>query len=248
MKKVLLFDVDGTIVESGQKIHNDMKNVIQSLTHKYDIGIVGGGKLDNILQQMGDNNYFMHYFSECGCVYHENISSNSELKLFNHYKKNLRHHILYPKINILIKTCLLFLSNVDYLITGNFIDLRNGIIYVSLIGMSANTEERNHFIELDYKLQYRKNLIQLLKNKSIELDFSEEITICEGGCVGIGIYPSEYDKTQVLEHLLDKYQEIHYFGDKYTENGNDFNIINSHNVIGHPVDSVQDTLNILKTL
>ena len=248
MKKLLLFDVDGTITESGQQIEDSIKNMIQHLSKKYDIGIVGGGKIEKILEQMGDDNYFHYYFSECGCVFHENVSPISNLDLVKRYSKNLRQHKLYPMINTLIKTSLSFLSQVDYTITGNFIDLRNGIIYVSLIGMSANSDERKYFISLDKKNGYRKQLLLLLKEEAIKLNIYHSIQICEGGSVGIAIYPNEYDKVQVYEHLKDKYSEIHYFGDKYHEDGNDYHIINHFKIIGHCVDNIQDTINILSRL
>ena len=148
MKKIILFDVDGTITESGQIIKNDMTILLNNLQNNgYEIGIVGGGKLDKILIQMDNKIHFDHYFSECGCVYNSvketksyvaeldagranamKESNNKNLETI--YIKNIREHKLYSKINILIKTALDFLSKVDYLLTGNFIDLRNGIIYI----------------------------------------------------------------------------------------------------------------------
>lgn len=245
MKKILLFDVDGTIAESGQKISPYTLTIIQKLKDKYDIGIVGGGKLDKILEQLSSrDNIFHHYFTECGCVYHKNDGTN----LVPVYIKNLRNHKLYPKINILVKTCLSFLSTVDYLVTGYFIDLRNGIIYVSLIGMTATNEERAYFMDLDKKNNYREKLVKLLKHDCKKLGIADTVTVCEGGRVGIAIYPNEYDKIQVLDIVLADYSEIHYFGDKYKEDGNDYHIITDRRVIGHPVDSVEDTEKILLTL
>lgn len=240
MNKLLLFDVDGTLAESGKKINEQIENLLKGLSEKYHIGIVGGGKLDKISWQLNNHDFITHFFTECGCVYHKDGKQI--------YSKNIRHHKLYPKINLLIKECLRFLSNVDYNLTGNFIDLRNGIIYVSLIGMVANDEERKMFIEKNKERNYRRDLIHILKGKAYELEMDDEITICEGGEVGIGIYPVEYDKTQVLEHLLDKYNEIHYFGDKYEKNGNDHNIINHKSVVGHPVNNVNETIDILSNI
>jgi len=241
MDKLLIFDVDGTICESSQNIELNVKELIQSLKNKYDLAICGGGKLEKILIQLGDNNKFDYYFSECGCVYHD-----SNLKLI--HKKDIRQHKLYNKINILIKLCLLFLSNVDYTLTGNFIDLRNGIIYISLIGLTANYNERMYFIELDKKNNYKHKLLNLLKEKAIELNINDELFIGYGGSVGISIYPIEYDKTQILEHLQYKYKEIHYFGDKYLSDGNDYNIINNKNIIGHKIDNIDDTIKHLNEL
>ena len=249
MTKILLFDVDGTLVESSHEIKNDMVDVLNSLKKKgYEMGIVGGGKLDKILQQFENKVIFNHYFTECGCIYNKNLSDN-ELDLHLIYKKDVRTHYLYDKINLLIKHVLYFLSKVDYTLTGHFIDLRSGIIYISLIGMLANLNERAYFIELDKKHNYRHNLIIELKNKARELDIIYKVDIVEGGSVGIAIYPVEYDKVQVIKFInKDNYDEIHYFVDKYNFGGNDYNIINHPDVIGNCVDFPEETLSILNNL
>ena len=246
MKNLLLFDVDGTITESGEKIKNDMASIMNYMkTENIEIGIVGGGQMDKITKQLDDKICFDHYFTECGCVYIQSIDKS----LFEIYTKNIREHNTYPAINILIKTALNFLSQVDYTITGNFIDLRNGIIYVSLIGLSANSQERQIFMELDKTHQYRQQLLSILHNKARDLDIIDKVDIVEGGRVGIAIYPTEYDKIQVLESLSkDEYHQIYYFGDKYGVNGNDYQLINSDRVIGVKVDSLDDTMEFLKKL
>jgi phosphomannomutase len=251
-KKVILFDVDGTLVESGCIINNEMSITLNNLKKNgYEIGIVGGGKFDKILLQMDNKVIFQHYFSECGCVYHkidENNNNNiNKTDLINIYSKNIREHYLYDNINILIKKCLEFLSMVDYTISGHFIDLRNGIIYVSLIGLSANQDEREYFMKLDKNFNYRKILIKILEEKLDEMCCNNKIDVVEGGSVGIAIYPSEFDKVQVLD-LFDKdmYDEIIYFGDKYNYGGNDYKILNDKRVIGHKTDSPEMTNELLK--
>jgi phosphomannomutase len=247
MKNLVLFDVDGTIAESGQKINDEISILINELKNSnYEIGIVGGGKMEKILEQLDGKISCDHYFSECGCVYFKSIGNN---ELSEIYKKNIRHHITYNKINILIKVALKFLSEVDYTITGNFIDLRNGIIYISLIGLVANQEERKIFMNLDKKYNYRKKLLNILIEKSIELNINNAIDIVEGGSVGIAIYPKEYDKIQVLNYFpINLYDKIYYFGDKYENDGNDYNIITHERVIGMKVDSPSDTINLLNKI
>lgn len=253
MKNLVLFDVDGTIAESGQKINYEISILINQLkTIGYEIGIVGGGKMEKILEQLDQNILCHHYFSECGCVYFKSIMDNDNEKkyeLSEIYKKNIRNHITYNKINILIKLALKFLSEVDYTITGNFIDLRNGIIYISLIGLVANQEERAIFMNLDKKYNYRKNLLRILSEKSIELNINNSVDIVEGGSVGIAIYPKEYDKVQVLNYFPeDLYNKIYYFGDKHETNGNDYNIINHERVTGMKVNSLNDTIELLNKI
>ena len=51
----------------------------------------------------------------------------------------------------------------------------------------------------------------------MEMDIKDKISVYEGGQVGIAIFPREYDKVQVLSEITEKYEQIHYFGDKYEE-------------------------------
>lgn len=247
-KILLLFDVDGTIAESGCKINKKIEDILIKLSKRSDIelGIVGGGKLEKILWQLDNiQHLFRHYFTECGCIYHINNPKDLD-SLKEIYRKNIRIHYLYEKINILVKLSLNFISNVDYQITGNFIDLRSGIIYISLIGMNATDLERKYFINLEKKFNYRETLLLLLKNKALELNILDKIHIVLGGSVGIAIYPSEFDKEQIMNSIkIQDYNCIHYFGDKYEENGNDYLLLNHKDIVGHKVNNCLDTFNLL---
>lgn len=237
-KKLLLFDLDGTLTESGEVMNKDNIITLNNIAQIHDIGIVGGGKFEKICDQTNGVK-FNYYFSECGCVYHD-----KNLNII--YKKNIRFHPLYPKINILIKKTLKFLSEVDYEITGNFIDLRNGIVYISLIGMSATATEREKYMYFDNIYNYRKKLLNILIETAKELGIDKSLHIVQGGSVGIAIYPNENDKIQILNILnLEEYSEIHYFGDKYMPNGNDYLLLNHEKIIGHNIDTVEQTFKIL---
>jgi phosphomannomutase len=250
MKNLFLFDVDGTITESGEKIQQNMIDLLNEIKYNpnNEIGIVGGGKLDKILYQFDSKIIFDHYFTECGCCYYKNSSKNQNL-LNNIYCKNIRTHELFNEFNKLIKICLKYLSNVDYNLSGTFIDLRSGLIYVSLIGMQANNEERKYFINYDKHNKIREQLIIELNNHLISNNLQNKIVACEGGTVGIALYPSEWDKIQVLDKInINYYKNIYYFGDKYLENGNDYKLINSNKVIGFKIDSLYDTIEYLNNL
>ena len=247
-KDIIIFDIDGTLVESSYKISDEHAFILNQLKKHYEIGICGGGTLERIIDQIDKKVYFDHYFTECGCVYHKNSSKNkNHLKLENMYTKNIRIHEIYPYINELVKNALKFIGNVDYLLSGHFIDLRNGIIYVSCIGMQATLEEREIFIEKEKEENIREKLINLLKENAEILNIKDKVSIKIGGSVGIAIYPIEYDKKQILDtiHQSD-YENIIYFGDKYDPEGNDYHLINDPQVKGHKVDSVDQTYEILK--
>ena len=252
-KDIIVFDVDGTLCESSKELLLHHAVILNKLKEKYDISVCGGGTLNKILKQMNNKILFDHYFSECGCVYDKNCgcvydkNTNMEdkLELSNIYKKNIREHKLYNKINLLVKESLKFFSNVEYTLTGQFVDLRCGIIYISCIGIQANDEEREYFKLLNKNEIIRKSLLESLLKKASELDITNDVTISYGGTVGIAIYPNEYDKIQVLSILENKYDNIFYFGDKYEQYGNDHKIVNSNNVKGFKIDNVLETYNIL---
>lgn len=247
MKKLYLFDVDGTLIESSKKIKPEHSLILNKLKEKYDIGLVGGGELKKILHQFNNEIYFTHYFTECGSVYNLN-SEKFGIKLNKIYSKNIRDHLLYQDINALIKISLKFISDVTYTITGNFIDLRVGLVYISLIGMSANEEERQYFIEIEKKENIRKKLINLLKDEAKKREVDDKLAINIGGSVGIAIYPIENDKVQVLEYIKKSYDydEVYYFGDKYENGGNDYEIIKKLGDRGYKIDNLEDTYNIIK--
>ena len=249
MKKLYLFDVDGTLIESSKKIKPEHALTLNKLKEKYDIGIVGGGELNKILYQFNNEVYFTHYFTECGSVYNLN-SKKVGIQLNEIYSKNIRCHELYQDINILIKIALKFISNVTYTITGNFIDLRVGLVYISLIGMSANEEERQYFMEIEKKENIRKKLINLLKDEAKKRGVSNKLAINIGGSVGVAIYPIENDKVQVLEYIKNSYdyEEIFYFGDKYENGGNDYEIIKKLGDRGYKIDNLEDSYKIIKEI
>lgn len=247
-KKLLLFDVDGTICDSGKKISPPMTNSILNLVDLgYEIGIVGGGAFNKIIYQLDNKINPEYIFSECGSVYHKFNSQTSQYELIN--VNNLRLEPEYTQINQLVKTCLKYISDMDYLVSGNFIDLRNGLIYVSLVGMVATDDERANFINLDSIYGYRSELISILKSQAVELGIADKIDICLGGSVGIAIYPAKWNKVQVLNWInYEEYDAVYYFGDKYLPDGNDYELINHSNIIGYPVDTLEQTMDILNKL
>lgn len=257
--KLLLFDVDGTICESGKKITDCVSLKINKLIlNGCTVGIVGGGTYEKIIWQL-DSKIEPHYiFSECGSVFHKlykDLESNSNYYILLN-KNNLRLEKEYSQINKLVKTCLKFISESDYLISGNFIDLRNGLIYVSLVGMVSNDDERQNFIKLDLMHNIRAKLINILHEQAIDLNIDDYLDICLGGNVGIAIYPKKWNKVQVLDWLnidaqINKnltYSEIHYFGDKYLSDGNDYLIMIQPNIIPHQIDSLEQTQSDLDKL
>eukprot|EP01034_Spumella_vulgaris_P032721 gene32721-40384_t len=64
-----------------------------------------------------------------------------------------------------------------------------------------------------------------------------------GGQISFDVFPQGWDKTYCLNHLPEgEYDEIHFFGDKTFEGGNDYEIFVHPRVKGHTVTSPDDTV------
>ena len=142
-KKIWIFDIDGTLADFGKEISNDIIELIRDLKEKTNgyIGFCGGGTFEKITWQTKtytNPGLFDYIFAECGCDYR--VWNGSCYQIVQ--QKNIKSHELFLEINILIKHCLKFLSQVDYNLGGHMIDIRKGLVYISLIGMNATDEER----------------------------------------------------------------------------------------------------------
>jgi phosphomannomutase len=63
-----------------------------------------------------------------------------------------------------------------------------------------------------------------------------------GGQISFDVFPEGWDKTYCLKFIADgEYDEIHFFGDKTFEGGNDYEIFTHPRVLGHTVTSPDDT-------
>lgn len=68
-----------------------------------------------------------------------------------------------------------------------------------------------------------------------------------GGQISFDVFPNGWDKTYCLKYV-EGYDEIHFFGDKTEQGGNDHEIYESDLTVGHRVTSPEDTVGQLKVL
>ena len=69
----------------------------------------------------------------------------------------------------------------------------------------------------------------------------------QGGQISFDVFPEGWDKTYCLRHI-EGYEDIHFFGDKTREGGNDYEIYESDLTVGHSVTGPEDTIKELKIL
>lgn len=244
---LILFDIDGTLTPSGNIIQNDMVHKIKQLASKnnYILGLVGGGTIEKIRYQMNKTiSCFKYIFAECGSVIYIKSNNSDNLELVQ--KKNMIDYCDRLILNDIIKSALVSIADMPIIYHGHQIDFRNGLVYISPPGMQATDYERNIFMEQDKKYNLRKKLLSKLK--LLNVDNSLEIVL--GGNVGIAIYPKEWNKSQVIEYLMEKtlisFNKIYYFGDRTEPDGNDYPIYSHPLINGFSVKKYHDTIDLIE--
>lgn len=234
---IILFDVDGTLVESGKNITVPMGEILIKVKEKFNckLGIIGGGIYLKLKLQL--DNYlpcFDYIFPECGAL------GYFDDKLI--YQKNLMDVVNRITLNKIIKEFLKCIIDYDIIYAGHLIDRRFGLYYLSPVGMQGDDMERNDFIEKDRKYNIRRKIINSLK----KIDVNDEFDIVLGGSTGLAVTIKGWNKSQILEHIDDDC--ILFFGDKIEPDGNDYPLFSHPKVKGFGVKNYQDTISILNDL
>lgn len=235
---IIIFDVDGTIVDSGKLMTEDIGDFLTDLKMKLkcELSIVGGGTYEKIKFQLSKYFYLFDYvFPECGS------SGYYQDELI--YQKEFLDYANRITLNNIIKEFLSQILKYDIMHVGHLIDKRSGLYYLSPTGMQANDKERNDFIEKDNQYNIREELITKLK----AVDVNDEFDIVLGGYTGLAVLPKGWDKSQILNTIGEK-KDILFFGDRTDPNGNDYPLFINPKVKGYSVTSYIDTLNKLKKL
>ena len=180
-------------------------------------------------------------FSENGLVAHQkgkliasSVTPHCHIKL---NQQSIKDFIGEEKLKKFINFCLHYVAYLDIPIKrGTFIEYRTGMINVSPIGRNCSQKEREDFFKYDNEHKIREKFIEVLKKEFCEYGLKFSI----GGQISFDVFPEGWDKTYCLRYLKDC-DEIHFFGDKTEEGGNDHEIFIDKQVIGHRVKNPEDT-------
>lgn len=247
---IVLFDVDGTLSPARRSASPEMLATLAALRQKVAIGYVGGSDLSKQQEQLGTadrpvTSMFDFSFSENGLTawkLGQELPSTSFIQWIGEARyKELVNFILH------------YIADLDIPVKrGTFVEFRNGMINVSPIGRNANLQERLAFEKYDLEHGIRPAFIEKLKEKFAHVDLTYSI----GGQLSFDVFPTGWDKTYCLRHIEDEakkpngieYKTIHFFGDKTSKGGNDWEIYTDPRVTGHSVKDPDETRRILKEL
>jgi phosphomannomutase len=181
---------------------------------------------------------FDYVFSENGLVAYK----NGQLIAKQSISKHLGEEKLQEVINFMLK----YLSEIEDIPVkrGTFIEFRAGMLNVSPVGRNCSQEERDAFEQHDLKHGIRTRFVEALRTRFSNLDLVYSI----GGQISFDVFPKGWDKTYCLQFVKEDFDEIHFFGDKTFQGGNDYEIFVSPDTVGHSVSGPDDTIKQIEEL
>ena len=254
MKKLVLFDMDGTLTPPRKELDRDLIPALRELAKISEIGIVTGSDHNYVLQQMGllmensEIRYKLHILPCNGTKYYpppQAAAHSHELA----FQKNMREELGELQFSTIMRFILqrqaqLHLYNIP--LTGHFVNYRGSMINWCPIGRNANDNDRQRFEEFDkIDNSFRMNEIKGFEKFLAKTNMLDRLMIKLGGETSFDIYPKGWDKTFALQHFQD--YQCWFVGDRCGENGNDQTIYEKLRVHGRSfeVKSTKDTLHLI---
>ncbi len=205
MKKYI-FDVDGTLTPSRQKIDSNFADFfLRFISNRY-VYLVTGSNRKKTIEQITEPIY-----NECKRVY--NCSGNdvyegakviyrSDWKIPNELREFLLDELDFSTFPV---RC------------GCHIEERPGGINFSILGRRKviDLRERQDYVEWDLRTNERKDIAERLK------DNFPNISVQIGGETGLDITPLGKDKSQILKDFKNE-DEIYFYGDMMEKGQNDY--------------------------
>ena len=197
-----IFDVDGTLTPSRQKIDDNFAVFFSNFCAENDVYLVTGSDRDKTIEQLGEEIY-----SLAQRVYNCSGSDvwQGETRIRSDDWK------LLPSVRSYLINCLEESS--FPLRTGLHIEERPGMVNFSVVGRNATLGERKLYVKHDKQIGER-NMISDSFNKEFP-----ELIARPGGETGIDISPKGADKSQIVNDF-DLDDVLYFYGDRMDPAGN----------------------------
>lgn len=233
-RKIVIFDVDGTLTDPRQIITTEIKDYLVRMSQTYNIFILGAGSCKRIYNQLAKTDNIVFYGnygleSAIGCmgeikyIYNEktkNIITKDMIEAFN----KIRH-----KYNL-----------TEYI--GDSYEVHpTGMITFALLGTDAKIKDK---LEFDPDKIKRENIWPILK------ELLPEYNIIIGGTSSFDVLPKNIDKTYGISKILSKYnkysiKELYFVGDDWHKYGNDYAILKT-GIRCFRIDKLEDTKKLME--
>ena len=206
MKPIYLFDVDGTLTPPRMPIDKGFSGFFHQFTKANNVYLVSGSDYGKIEEQLPET-----ILDNCkgifGCSGAQYVEKGREV-----YRKEHR----FPRLLNLI--CETFVDTSPYTRRfGNHIELRPGMLNVSVVGRNATNAARWEYFQWDQMVNERQDFVNLINKSTLPYEASS------GGEISIDIVPNGWNKSVVMTEVLTKNPDANlvFFGDRICPGGND---------------------------
>lgn len=205
-KQIFIFDVDGTLTPSRQKIDKKFGDWFLDFCRHFEVHLVTGSDYKKTVQQLGKE--ICETVNTCF-----NCSGNDIWRRGENIQTN-EFEIPSELLDFLVYR---MRSTVFDDFAGKHFEFRPGSMNFSIVGRKANWLHRQKYIAHDEIFHERANIVN-------EINFRfNDIQASIGGETGIDIYPIGNDKSQVIKHFEPSdIPNISFFGDRMDYEGNDY--------------------------
>tara|TARA_B100000287_G_scaffold246718_1_gene231891 strand:- start:242 stop:1018 length:777 start_codon:yes stop_codon:yes gene_type:complete len=208
MNKIYIFDVDGTLTPSRQKMTEKFYEFFRGWMSSNKFYLVTGSDLKKTKEQLPK--YIIDraegIFTCCGNQFYvkDKLQYENKFELPKHIETYLK----------------VILSNSPYPHRyGNHIENRGSMVNFSIVGRNCTQEQREEFFKYDNEVKERQRIADSIKKSAKGIDASI------GGQISIDIYEEGKDKSQIVDIIEEKENKVDewiFIGDRTMEGGNDY--------------------------
>jgi len=230
MKK-FIFDVDGTLTPSRKQIDGKFWAFFIQFCCRNDVYLVTGSDREKTLEQLGlDICYRARRVYNCSGsdAYERDVNVyRDDWKLPKEVERFLEDELAYSCFPIR---------------NGLHIEHRPGGVNFSILGRGKDPSDgRTEYVKWDKERMERQDIADRLRNAFPNL------SVALGGQTGIDIGPLGSDKSQILRDFSED-DELHFFGDRCEEGGNDHSLakaVEKRGGLSYNVETFKDTWKLL---
>ena len=222
-----IFDVDGTLTPSRKEIKHEFWAPFLIFCREHDVYLVTGSDRQKTVEQLGlDICHTAKRLYNCSGsdVYEKDVNVyRNDWELPKKVERFLEDELAYSCFPIR---------------NGLHIEHRPGGVNFSILGRGKDPSEgRVEYIKWDKERLERQDIAERIRNQFPNL------SVALGGQTGLDIGPLGSDKSQILRDF-NQDDELHFFGDRMEEGGNDYSLAEAVKKMGgypHSVNNWKET-------